>query len=207
MNRHFIRFHNVCALRSTHPEVRRLKRQAPQHVAHGNKVWRSSFVLMDYLLAHPIPNGSAVMDLGCGWGLGGIFMAKQFDAQVTGVDIDPGVEPFLRLQAEINDCSIAFKRQSLTRISKSQLAPFHTLIGSDICFWESMADMLFKLIRRARQAGVEQVLITDPGRPPFWDLVERCRETWGADYFTHSIQSPIETTKHILVVRKDSEQG
>ena len=41
----------------------------------------------------------------------------------------------------------------------------HTLMGTDICFWDEMTTPLFELIQRARAAGVEQVLIADPGRP------------------------------------------
>lgn len=204
MKPHLIQSHGIVALRSTHPEVRRLKRQNAYHAAHGNKVWRSSFVLMDYLMTHPIPRRVQVMDLGCGWGLSGIFMHKQFDAQVTGVDIDPGVIPFLSLQANLNQCQIQFKRQDFARISVKQLSPCHTLIGADICFWDSMSNTLFNLIRRARKAGAHQILIADPGRPPFWNLVERCSEAWGSQYITHSIQEPFKTTKYILVVKHQS---
>ena len=52
-NSHIIQYLSIKALRSTHPEVRRLKRNQSIHSAHGNKVWRSSFVLMDYLTTYP----------------------------------------------------------------------------------------------------------------------------------------------------------
>lgn len=201
MTEHFLTAFDTYALRSTHPEVRRLKRQNAYHSAHGNKVWRSSFVLMDYLVEHPLPRQVQVMDLGCGWGLSGIFTAKWFQADVTSVDIDPGVEPFLNLQADINGCEVTFRRQNFERISSKQLTPYHTLIGADICFWDSMTGVLFNLIRRARKAGVEQVLIADPGRPPFWELADRCRDAWGTEYVTRTIGKPFITTKHILVVR------
>lgn len=200
MNSHFLIAHDVYALRSTHPEVRRLKRQNSHHTAHGNKVWRSSFVLMDYFLSQPLPDEAKVLDLGCGWGLTGIYLAKQFKAQVTGVDIDPGVEPFLQLQAEINHCHIDFKTQDFRRISTRELATFHTLAGTDICFWDDMTQILFNLIRRAKKAGVKQILIADPGRPPFWALVERCASSWGSRYESRRIEQPFKTSKYILRV-------
>ena len=142
------------------------------------------------------------MDLGCGWGLTGIFLAKQFQAKVTGVDIDPGVKPFLNLQASINDCQINFQDQSFERLTSKQLSRFHTLIGADICFWDELTPALFKLIGRALKAGVSQVCIADPGRPPFWDLLERCQQQWNAEHIEHSIDAPFRTTKHILVVNQ-----
>ena len=97
-SRHWIDYLGVKALRSTHPGVRKLKRlQRGHNSAHGNKVWRSSFVLMDYLTTYPPEPNSQVLDIGCGWGLPGIFLAKEYGMQVTGIDIDASVQPFFIL--------------------------------------------------------------------------------------------------------------
>jgi len=74
----WIRFRGVKALKASHPDVRRLKRERDDPSLHGNKVWRSSFALIDYLHRHPIPRGARVVDVGCGWGLTGIWLAKTF---------------------------------------------------------------------------------------------------------------------------------
>ncbi|HAU03039.1 MAG TPA: hypothetical protein DCS26_08690, partial [Porticoccaceae bacterium] len=68
---HLLTYKGVSALRASHPRVRQLKRQQQGHAAHGNKVWRSSFVLMDYLSTWGVPAGAQVLDIGCGWGLTG----------------------------------------------------------------------------------------------------------------------------------------
>ena len=107
--RHFIEHLGIKALRSTHPGVRKLKREQNGHSAHGNKVWRSSFVLMDYLSTNPPKTQTNVLDIGCGWGLTGLFLAKQYQARVTGIDIDNSVAPFLALQAQANQCEINFQ--------------------------------------------------------------------------------------------------
>lgn len=190
----------VNALRSTHPRVRKLKRLQQGHAAHGNKVWRSSFVLMDYLSTWEVPKGASVLDIGCGWGLAGIYLAKQYQAQVTGLDIDGSVEPYLNLQAEVNDCRIEFVSRSFQSLSSNELADYHTLMGTDICFWDELTTPLFDLIQRAKDAGVEQVLIADPGRPPFWDLAERCVEELGGEVVTRKINHPWKTEKFILAV-------
>ena len=200
LDRHLISFMGINALRSSHPEVRKLKRQQKGHSAHGNKVWRSSFVLMDYLSTWEIPEHSRVLDIGCGWGLAGIFLAKNYRAQVVGLDIDEGVEPYLRLQAEINHCAVDFEARSFESLVRDELSSYHTLMGTDICFWDEMTTPLFNLLELARSAGTEQILIADPGRPPFWDLAERCVGKLGADIITRKIDQPWKTEKFILAI-------
>ncbi len=200
LDKHLISFMGINALRSSHPGVRKLKRQQQGHAAHGNKVWRSSFVLMDYLSTWEIPERSKVLDIGCGWGLAGIYLAKNYRAQVTGLDIDERVEPYLHLQAEINNCSLAFEARSFESLQGSELENYHTMMGTDICFWDELTAPLFNLIQLAVNAGTEQILIADPGRPPFWDLAERCVSQLGAEIITRKIDQPWKTEKFILSI-------
>ena len=200
LDKHLISFMGINALRSSHPGVRKLKRRQQGHSAHGNKVWRSSFVLMDYLSTWEIPECAKVLDIGCGWGLAGIYLAKNYQAQVTGLDIDEGVEPYLRLQAEVNHCTVDFQARSFESLQETELANYHTIMGTDICFWDEMTTPLFNLLQLARSAGTEQILIADPGRPPFWDLAERCVENLGAEIITRKIYQPWKTEKFILAI-------
>ena len=41
------------------------------------------------------------------------------------------------------------------------------MIGADICFWDKMVRPLKRFINRALRAGVQLVMIADPGRSPF----------------------------------------
>lgn len=190
------------ALTSTHPEIKKLKRQGIEAEIHGNKVWRSSYVIMDYFEDYPVPAGQKVMDIGCGWGLTGIYLANRFDAKVLGIDADENVKPFLDAQARVNKTPIAFEKKTFQQIKKKDMTDYHTLVGADICFWEELVDPLFKLIKRAMNAGVKQVLIADPGRSPYWELVERCTDEFsGTAQVTRSISKPYRTTKEILIVK------
>ncbi len=72
---------------------------AVQPTLHGHKVWPTSFVLLDYLHQRGVPPQTRVLELGCGWGLVGIACAKMFQAQVTGLDADAAVFPYLQLHA------------------------------------------------------------------------------------------------------------
>ena len=198
--RHFTEYLNIKALRSTHPGVRKLKRAQNSHSAHGNKVWRSSFVLMDYLTTYPPETQSRVLDIGCGWGLTGLFLAKQYNAQVTGIDIDSSVQPFLALQSQVNQCQMGFQERDFTSLRSEELTQYQLIIGTDICFWDELSQPLFDLIERSLNAGVERIIFADPGRPPFWSLAELCVQKLDASVFTRRIYEPWKTEKYLLVV-------
>ena len=202
-NNHWIDYLGIKALRSSHPGVRRLKRQQKGYnSAHGNKVWRSSFVLMDYLTTYPPEENTQVLDIGCGWGLTGLFLAKEYGAQVTGIDIDASVAPFLGLQASINDCQIDFQARGFESLSAEELTAFSTIVGTDICFWDELTEPLFELIGLALESGVERIMIADPGRPPFWDLVDLCMQNFAAEVVTRRIYQPWKTEKFILSIEQ-----
>ena len=86
-------------LNANHIEVRHLKLEGHAPEIHGHKFWNSSFLMMKYLKKHPLKPGTRVLEIGCGWGLPGIFCAKEFNARVTGSDLDANVFPYLGLHA------------------------------------------------------------------------------------------------------------
>ncbi|MFQ3227457.1 MAG: putative nicotinamide N-methyase [Porticoccaceae bacterium] len=197
---HSIDYLGIKALRSRHPKIRKLKRQQQGHSAHGNKVWRSSFVLMDYLTTYPPTTSSKILDVGCGWGLTGIFLAKKYSARVTAIDIDPSVEPFLQLQASVNKCDIAFQARSFETLTQADLSTYDSIIAADICFWDEMVRPLIDFIHLATESGVKKITIADPGRPPFWELSEYCTQSLGAEIVTRRIYQPWKTEKFILSI-------
>mgnify|MGYP003328626015 FL=1 len=198
---HIIEYLGISALRSTHPKVRKLKRQQSGHSAHGNKVWRSSFVLMDYLTTYPPEPASQVLDIGCGWGLTSLFLAKTYNSNVTGLDIDAGVEPYLQLQARVNQCDISFECGGFESLTATELSAFDLIVAADICFWDEMVVSLLDLFNVALSSGVQRIIIADPGRPPFWSLCEKSIESFNnAEIVTRRIYEPWQTEKFILVI-------
>ena len=200
-NKHVVEYLGTQALQSSHPAVKKLKREGHEPSIHGNKVWRSSFVLMNYLKNYPIPAQAKVMDIGCGWGLTGIYLARRFDASVVGIDADADVQPFLDTQAAVNQVDIEFHCKKFQQVRKLDMTGVHTLVGADICFWDEMVQPLYRLISRAMSAGVKQVLIADPGRSPFWELGALCEGKFNASIVERSINKPYKTSKQILVVK------
>ena len=87
---------DLIILKTKNKLIKRLKENGYPSI-HGHKVWKSSFLIMDYLDRHPIKQGSRVIELGAGWGLLSIYLNRTFDARVTAVDADRNVFPFLEL--------------------------------------------------------------------------------------------------------------
>lgn len=198
---HMFEAYGLYLLTSSHRFVRRLKAYYSPSV-HGHKTWRSSYLLMDYFRHHPLPKHARVMEVGCGWGPAGIFCAREFDARVTGVDMDEDVFPFLDVLAALNEVEITPLQKRFEQIKKGDLAGQHTVIGSDICFWDSMTKPLFNLVRRALVAGVKQVVIADPGRPPFHALTERCEERFNTRVERWYALEPTRTEGYVLRVKR-----
>ncbi len=194
-----IRAHGVRILLSRHPEIRRLKRNAFP-VVHGNKLWNSSWLLMEYCDRKGIPKGAKVMEAGSGWGLAGIYCAKKFDAKVIAVDFDTHVFPYLQLHAEVNGVKIAPEKREFDRITKKDLNKIDILIGADICFWDKMIDSLRRLIKRALKAGVNRVLIADPGRTTFEHLGHHFVEKGQGRIFDVTTQRPKRIRGRILEI-------
>lgn len=197
---HFHLYKGLKVLKSSHPDVRKIKRQQSGHSAHGNKVWRSSFVMLDYLETYPLEQNSHALEIGCGWGLTALYLKKIQNITVKGIDIDPSVEPYFKLQNSINDCEIEFEACGFESLSPQALSQYQYLIGTDICFWDELTEPLFKLILKARKAGIKKILIADPGRPPFWALAERCAEKLDSEVITRRIYKPWKSEKYILAI-------
>jgi predicted nicotinamide N-methyase len=136
------------------------------------------------------------MEVGCGWGLAGIYCAKKHGAIVTGVDKDPDVFPYLRLHADINREEITTLKADLRKIKKKDLKQMDVLIGADICFWDNMVDPLRKLIQKALKNGVRQVLISDPGRPTFEKIVDFFSKRGIGEVYDWDTRRPKSITKN-----------
>lgn len=188
-------------LKNSHSEIRRLRNQVCTPSIHGNKFWYSSYFIMDYLLSHPLRKGSHVMEIGCGWGLAGIFCAKLFHARVTGIDADPEVFPYLHLHAKINSVPIHTEKKTFQRITATNLSDVDMLIGSDICFWDSMVRPLFNLFKRAMKSGVKQIIIADPGRSPFRELCELCSKEMKTSVLSREVSFPTKNRGSLLIIK------
>ena len=198
---HIYQAYGIYLLTSQHRVIRRLKR-AYEPSIHGNKAWKAGFLLMDYLLHNPPRQRAKVMELGCGWGPGAVFCARRFKAKTTGLDMDKNVFPYLEVLAALNDVEVAAEEANFNNLSAERLGREHMLIGSDICFWDSMVKPLFKVVERAMSGGVKRVVLADPGRPTFYELADLCaKRAWRTELTEWYATEPSRTTGEVLEVR------
>ena len=194
------RFHGVRMLLSAHPDIRRIKRSDAQPSIHGNRLWKTSFLLIDYLKKHPPQHRRRVMDVGCGWGMGGIFCASAFGSKVLSVDADGDVFPYLHANAAANAVEVTTLRARFENITVRQLQDIDLLIAADICFWDELVKPVFNLVNRAVRAGVKTVIIADPERPTFLDMAERCEERFCAQVLEWDTRRPVPATGSLMVL-------
>jgi len=188
-------------LNANHKDIRRLKREGHQAELHGNKFWNSSFLIMDYLKKNPLKKKTRVLEIGCGWGLLGLYCTKTFGCKVTGIDADRNVLSYLQLHADINGVKITAEKKSFQQLTVDYLGNFDLILGADICYWDEMTNILANLIARSKRAGVKQVMIADPCRPPFTDLAELCSNKYEQVILKESFLSrPVNASGEILVV-------
>jgi predicted nicotinamide N-methyase len=155
---------------------------------------------MDYLHRRGLPEDVRVMEVGCGWGLLGIYCAKKHGAKVISVDVDPEVLPYLKLHAKVNEVDIATMRKDFDGLRTKHLQEVDVLIGADVCFWDNLVKPLKNLILRALRAKVKQVLISDPGRPPFEELAEYFISKRGGEILDWTAQRPRRSEGRILKI-------
>lgn len=193
--------HEVFGLKvykNSHPVIRKMKREGGASRLHGNKVWKSSLLMMDYLKELPIDDGARVLELGCGWGLSGIYCAKEFGAKVTSLDADCAVFPYLECHAALNGVELRPWQNSFEKIRMRDFDAFDVVIGADICFWDELSPTLFNLIRRVKRAGDIRIVMTDPGRPPFTSMAKRAVDIYGGEFTDWFVQHPFNVSGVVL---------
>lgn len=199
----YLQKHGINILTPDSPQALALEQKQFSPTIHGDKVWSSTYVVMDYLLENPPPAHSQLMDVGCGWGLLSAFAAKALDLDVIAVDADPNVLPYAQLHAQINHTEIQTQALEFDDINVQHLKGIHTLVGVDICFWDKLQPSLYNLVERALDAGVEQIILADPGRGPFHDLSDRCKEHFNGRIEIHHCTIPVEESAELLIIEKD----
>jgi predicted nicotinamide N-methyase len=184
-------------------EIKSLKKERSPSV-HGDKHWDSSYLLMDYFTHNPLKKKSRVLDVGCGWGPTSIYLANSGHS-VTGLDVDDDVFAFLDVQAELNGVAVKTRQGAMASMKKADLAKYDVIVGGDICFWDELTDEWFAMLKRAASAGVKKLVLADPGRSPFLQLVDKCYERWACEMFTWYCFEPKRFTGSILVVNLDTK--
>lgn len=160
----------------SHPKIRSQYQSRKRPTEFGNKVWATSFLLMEYLHENPSQfNGLRVLEIGCGWGLVGIYMAKNQNCAVTCSDLDPHVLPIVELHSKANQVEVRCLEAGFADFSSELLSEFDLIIGAEVCYSEEVSKDLFAMMGRAFESGVKKIVIADPGRPDFEENLTPCQ--------------------------------
>ena len=190
--------YDITVLNAAGRRIRKLKKDYTPFI-HGNKFWNSSWCVMDFLARQGLPQEANVLEIGCGWGLAGMYCAKNHGANVLGMDADSAVFPYLKLHAEINDVEVGTWRCKFEKVKKKDLKGTNLILGADICFWDEMVDPVYKLIKKAMKVGVGQVIVADPGRPPFHALSEKVVKKFGGEVKEWEVDEEIKAEAYLLI--------
>jgi len=83
-------------------------------------------------------------------------------------------------------------------MQRHDLAPFDLIVGADICFWDELVNPLFDIVRHAIHAGIKEILLADPNRPPVDDLCARCQQVCDTEVLDWEMSKPVATSGVIL---------
>lgn len=193
-------FRDVILPTASHKVIRRVKRAGHEPAIHGTKLWKSSFLLIDYLHKNRPDACKTVIDVGCGWGITGIWCAKKLRSSVISMDADPAVFPYLQAVADLNGVSTEPMSHRFENLRKAHLTGVDVLLGADICFWDELVKPVNKMIDRAVDAGVKQIVIADPERPTFHEMAERAVRKHGGDLIEWSVNGDVRATGALLII-------
>jgi predicted nicotinamide N-methyase len=194
------RFRGVVMPTGSHPAIRRARRKGANPSIHGTKLWKSSALLIDHLHREPPEHFSTVMDVGCGWGMAGIWCAKKMGSVVTSVDADPDVFPYLEVAADMNQVTTTPMVSRFEELSKKRLKGQDMLIAADICFWDELVKPVTNMVNRAVNAGVKRIMIADPERSTFLEMAERCIDKHGGELIEWQTRGSIKARGSILII-------
>ncbi|CAH0993052.1 hypothetical protein SIN8267_03191 [Sinobacterium norvegicum] len=189
----------ITVLNPSHPGIKKLKQDYPTTI-HGDKVWDACYLLMAYFNRQPLQASDKVLEIGCGWGLSGIYLNKRFGCEVTAVDADADVFPYLQLHAAANQAEITTRKQRFEDITEAELATYDVLIAADVCFWDELNPVHCALIDKAVAAGVEKIVYADPEREPFIALAEYCADQHYAQVSAKRMQRPVDAKGALMVI-------
>jgi len=197
------RFRGVAMPYASHPSIRAVKRAGHEPSIHGTKLWKSSCLIIDYLKKNPPERTKRVLDAGCGWGVTGIWCAKQWGSKVISMDADPAVFPYLEAVAELNGVATQPWVQRFEKVRKKDLEKVDVLVGGDICFWDELVKPVNRMIDRAIDAGVGTIVIGDPERPTFHEMAARAIKRHGGELLDWRLTGTVKATGALLVIHND----
>ncbi len=163
--------YGIYLLTNKHRLIKTLRKRYQPSI-HGHKAWGAGFLLMDYINHNGLVKGAQGMEIGCGWGGVSVYCALKYRAKMTAVDLDPAVFPYVDVLAELNGVKVKSRQADFSKLKGTDLGKYRYIMGSDICFWDSLVKPLARVVNRALDNGAKKIILSDPGRPTFYELCD-----------------------------------
>ncbi len=166
---------NIQGLRyynGSHSKIRALNKKSSRPSEFGHKIWATTLVFIDFLEKNDFQfKNKSVLEIGCGWGILGLFLAKNYACKLISSDLDEKVLPIVDAHADLNSLKVKTLAQSFSNLSDECLKSNDIIVGVEVCYSEEVAKEICELINRAFKFNVQQIFIADPGRPDFLDII------------------------------------
>ncbi|AWB65114.1 hypothetical protein C2869_01055 [Saccharobesus litoralis] len=193
-------FKGIKFVKPNHHRVQNIKinNDSPRYLA--NKVWISSFLMMDYLSSLSLPKGQKIQEIGCGWGAISTYVGKQFNVKVCASDVDKNAQPYQALLNEVNGVNIGFSQASFADMARQANHNLDMLLGADICYNPNTQRELIDLISAFMNKPNRQVILADIGRTPFMRLYKtlESRLTANLTLIQKSLSLPTQIDGYVL---------
>ncbi|MGK0367336.1 MAG: putative nicotinamide N-methyase [Thermoproteota archaeon] len=194
--------HDIKYYTGLHPKMKAHYKENKRPTEFGNKIWATSLVLIKYLKENQDQyKGLRVLEVGCGWGLIGVYLAKHLGCDVVCSDLDPLVLPIVEMHAQLNETSLSIKKASFNDFTLDYLKGFDLIIGAEICYSDEITLDIIELIKRSFQVNIKSFIIADPGRPDFEDCIMYCQSNHETKLIDLSGSINTKVTKLLIASR------
>lgn len=190
----------VKALKPNHPEVLELREQGHTPCEFGSRIWRSSYLLIHYLANYLDARIARAIELGCGWGLGGLYLQKHCGVEVAATDIDSNVFAYQELLCRHNATRVPIHHCSVQELGSWDLQPVDLLIGADICYTAEIARHIETLCLQLAHQGGGQLVLADSGRAPFLALSKHLARRYPLEMTHLTLDLPTRVSGQVLHV-------
>ncbi len=162
------------------------------------KVWEAAFILTGHLLRMDLNPQTAILEIGAGMGIAGLFLASA-GYSVTVTDSDDDALELLRMNAEHNGLE-TLCIEKLDWADPALEGTFDVICGSELIYSKSTINPVIQLLHTYLKPEGTVLMAHDINRQWLTRFMDKAQETFDVGHRVNTIRSDTETYR-ILVSR------